>query len=80
MDGILLYLSKDTIDRRKYLKSFFKLVEVIKENTKKFDVYKYGLEDDYNFWIEMYDDSKLAEEKPKRKKPNIGIEFQVKLK
>ena len=78
MDGILLYLSKDTIDRRKYLKSFFKLVEVIKENTKKIDVYKYGLEDDYNFWIEMYDYSKLPEEKTKIK-PNIGIEFQVKI-
>ena len=46
MDEITFYLSKETIEKRKYLQDFFIRMEILKLNNKKIDVYKIGMEED----------------------------------
>lgn len=77
MDEIKLYLSFETKEKRQYLKNFYKKVDDIKLLGEKVDVYNMGMEDDYKFWNELYEDYKLEEEKCERKKINIGKNYQV---
>ena len=77
MDEITLYLSKETIEKRKYLQDFFIRMEILKLNNKKIDVYKIGMQEDPNFWSELYEDYPLQEEKYSRKHIKIGKEYQA---
>ena len=77
MDEISLYLSKETIEKRKYLQDFFIRMEILKLNNKKIDAYKIGMEEDHNFWSELYEDDPLPEEKCSRKYVKIGKEYQA---
>ena len=74
MDTISNFISKQTIEKRKYLKEFFIILENLKKINSKLDVYNYSINDDYNFWNELYEDYVLIE-----KKPRIGKEHQVKI-
>ena len=77
MDEISLYISKDTIDQRKYLKEFFKKLELLKSQNNKVDAYKLGMTENYNFWSEMYEDDKLPKKMPSRTYIKIGKEYQA---
>lgn len=77
MNEISLYLSKETIEKRKYLQDFFIRMEILKLNNKKIDVYKIGMQEDPKFWRELYEDDYLPEEKCSRKYINIGKEYQA---
>ena len=77
MDSISLYLSIETIEKRKYLIDFFNKIENLKLNNQKVDAYKIGMEEDPKFWSELYEDDILPEEKCKRKYIRIGEQFQV---
>ena len=77
MDEITLYLSKETMEKRKYLQDFFIRMEILKLNNKKINVYKIGMEEDPKFWCELYEDYPLQEEKCSRKHIKIGKEYQA---
>ena len=77
MDEISLYLSKETIEKRKYLTDFFNRMGILKLNNKKIDVYKIGMQEDPKFWSELYEDDPLPEEKCPRKYIRIGKKYQA---
>tara|TARA_B100000674_G_scaffold466711_1_gene450952 strand:+ start:215 stop:457 length:243 start_codon:yes stop_codon:yes gene_type:complete len=77
MNSIALYISKDTIEKRKYLIDFHNKLEKEKLQNKKIDVYNLSLNDNYKFWNDIYDDYKLEEDKCNKKIPRIGIQYQV---
>ncbi len=77
MDELTFYLSKETIEKRKYLQDFFIRMEILKLNNKKIDVYKIGMKEDPKFWSELYEDYPLPEKKCSRKYINIGNKYQV---
>ena len=61
MDDISLFLSKETVEKRKYLKDFFKKIELSKKlnkNTtnKKVSAYTIGMAEDRKVWEELYED------------------------
>ena len=74
MDPISNFIQKQTIEKRKYLKEFFIIVENLKKINSKLKVYNYSINDDYNFWNELYEVYVLIE-----KKPRIRKEHQVKI-
>ena len=49
MNSIALYISKDTIEKRKYLIDFHNKLEKEKLQNKKIDVYNLSLNDNYKF-------------------------------
>ena len=77
MDEISLFLSKETIEKRNYLRKFFEKIEKMKLDNKKIDAYKIGMAEDSKFWGELYEDDFLPEEKCIRKYVRIGSEYQV---
>jgi hypothetical protein len=79
MDDISLYISKDTIEKKKYLTDFFKRIEVLKVGNKHIDAYKIGMNEEPKFWSELYDDYPLPEEKCDRKYIRVGAEYQAKI-
>ena len=77
MDDISLYISKETKDKREYLINFSDRIESMKSEGIKIDAYKIGMKEDPNFWIEMYENDKLPEEKCNRKFIRIGKDYQI---
>ena len=77
MDDISLFISLETIEKRKYLIEFFKRVKVLKKENHNIDVYQLGMKEKPNFWGELYEDDSLHEEKCPRKYIRIGPKFQV---
>ena len=79
MDEIMLYISKETKEKREYLRNFCNRIESMKSEGVKVDVYKLGMSEEPNFWREMYEDYKLPEEKCDRKFIKIGKEHQTEI-
>ena len=77
MNDISLFLSKDTVAKRKYLFDFFNRVSLSKLNGIRVNVYKMGMLEDSKFWSELYEDYPLPEEKCQPKNIRIGNQYQA---
>lgn len=66
------YLSKETKEFNKYIKSFNESVK-----NKNIDHYLYGIQNNPKYWNEIYNIFPLTEDKCNCRKPKLGPEYQA---